>query len=360
MEDTGIEMKQLTNWFVNNRKRYWKPRIEARLQNQAQAAAAAVQAHAVVVAAVNAAKAAQPAAPAVPLPSSPAGFDMSSLLVSPDTRYKPSILVPSPTSLVKGIDGHTASTVSLSSSMPPSPATAEQNHHNQHQVIRTTLPAMLTTSSSAVSTITASLTAQLLAAHQQQHYPMTVMATDMNNAGPATATTVSAGTLPTTISTNSLSGDEGEQQHKMQHHQQDVTSSADDFEGGGDPFTATARNVSFSSLEQVSGQVTSKHVRKSSSSSTTSSVDGAAAAEMLPPRTLVHPSSRSSKPHKKRSHIVVEEQDSMHDAPRKRFRRVSLDLWIESCQKAAHVNDEALPSLEEASRLFGYSNDAVC
>uniref|UniRef100_A0A7S2KCG9 Homeobox domain-containing protein n=2 Tax=Leptocylindrus danicus TaxID=163516 RepID=A0A7S2KCG9_9STRA len=29
MADTGIEMKQLTNWFVNNRKRFWKPRIEA-------------------------------------------------------------------------------------------------------------------------------------------------------------------------------------------------------------------------------------------------------------------------------------------------------------------------------------------
>ena len=35
MEDTGIELKQLTNWFVNNRKRYWKPRVEARLQQQA-------------------------------------------------------------------------------------------------------------------------------------------------------------------------------------------------------------------------------------------------------------------------------------------------------------------------------------
>jgi hypothetical protein len=32
MEETGIELKQLTNWFVNNRKRYWKPRVEARLQ----------------------------------------------------------------------------------------------------------------------------------------------------------------------------------------------------------------------------------------------------------------------------------------------------------------------------------------
>ena len=28
MADTGIELKQLTNWFVNNRKRYWKPKVE--------------------------------------------------------------------------------------------------------------------------------------------------------------------------------------------------------------------------------------------------------------------------------------------------------------------------------------------
>ena len=36
MEETGIELKQLTNWFVNNRKRYWKPRVEAQLQEQAK------------------------------------------------------------------------------------------------------------------------------------------------------------------------------------------------------------------------------------------------------------------------------------------------------------------------------------
>lgn len=34
MADTGIGIKPLTNWFVNNRKRYWKPRYEARLQQQ--------------------------------------------------------------------------------------------------------------------------------------------------------------------------------------------------------------------------------------------------------------------------------------------------------------------------------------
>lgn len=36
MGDTGIELKQLTNWFVNNRKRFWKPRVEARIQHQPQ------------------------------------------------------------------------------------------------------------------------------------------------------------------------------------------------------------------------------------------------------------------------------------------------------------------------------------
>jgi hypothetical protein len=49
MADTGIELKQMTNWFVNNRKRYWKPRVEARLKQQTQvhnaAALAAISSH---------------------------------------------------------------------------------------------------------------------------------------------------------------------------------------------------------------------------------------------------------------------------------------------------------------------------
>jgi len=32
MAETGIEIKQLTNWFVNNRKRFWKPRVEQSAQ----------------------------------------------------------------------------------------------------------------------------------------------------------------------------------------------------------------------------------------------------------------------------------------------------------------------------------------
>ena len=29
MVATGIELKQLTNWFLNNRKRFWKPLVDA-------------------------------------------------------------------------------------------------------------------------------------------------------------------------------------------------------------------------------------------------------------------------------------------------------------------------------------------
>lgn len=53
MADTGIEMKQLTNWFVNNRKRYWKPRVEARLQQQQADAQNAVTAVAAAVVAAS-------------------------------------------------------------------------------------------------------------------------------------------------------------------------------------------------------------------------------------------------------------------------------------------------------------------
>jgi hypothetical protein len=28
MKETGLELKQLTNWFVNNRKRYWRPKVD--------------------------------------------------------------------------------------------------------------------------------------------------------------------------------------------------------------------------------------------------------------------------------------------------------------------------------------------
>ena len=59
MADTGIEMKQLTNWFVNNRKRFWKPRMEAQRQQRPAPPVPAARVPALVPAA--AAPAASPA-----------------------------------------------------------------------------------------------------------------------------------------------------------------------------------------------------------------------------------------------------------------------------------------------------------
>merc|ERR1712183_220253 len=41
-------------------------------------------------------------------------------------------------------------------------------------------------------------------------------------------------------------------------------------------------------------------------------------------------------------------------SPRKKFRRVSMELWRVSCQNACSAYDESLPTLEEAAQPFGF------
>jgi hypothetical protein len=79
MADTGIELKQLTNWFVNNRKRYWKPRVEARIHQQSHVAAAVAQVQAAVAAV--AAAATQQAAAAVAATNP----------ITPEVGYRPTL-----------------------------------------------------------------------------------------------------------------------------------------------------------------------------------------------------------------------------------------------------------------------------
>jgi hypothetical protein len=63
------------------------------------------------------------------------------------------------------------------------------------------------------------------------------------------------------------------------------------------------------------------------------------------PTTLVTPT-------KKRSRIAARAVTPQ----RQKFRRVSFDLWKDACSKASDFQDENLPSFEEASRLFGFTN----
>jgi hypothetical protein len=50
--------------------------------------------------------------------------------------------------------------------------------------------------------------------------------------------------------------------------------------------------------------------------------------------------------------------DDSHEplTPRAKYRRMSVELWKEACQTANHVYDQELPSLEEATQLFGYTS----
>jgi hypothetical protein len=41
--------------------------------------------------------------------------------------------------------------------------------------------------------------------------------------------------------------------------------------------------------------------------------------------------------------------------PRPKYRRVSFDLWKEACLSTNNGYDHTLPSLEEATQLFGFT-----
>ena len=112
MADTGIELKQLTNWFVNNRKRYWKPRVEARLQQQARAAAAAAQAHAAAVAVATASVHTNP--------------------VSPDQGFKPTLTIPPPTG-----NGFVSFDLASSPVASPTKRRASSLSYHPHQLVAT-------------------------------------------------------------------------------------------------------------------------------------------------------------------------------------------------------------------------------
>jgi len=267
MADTGIELKQLTNWFVNNRKRYWKPRVEARLQQQARAAAAAAQAHAVAVATVSV---------------------HSTNPVSPEQGFKPTLTVP----------GNGFVTFDLGSpARLPSPSTTKQSYPHlvettdMTRVLRRNPYERIVSETSSSASVTAS---------------------EEGNVSDATSTSQEEVlSIKTTTSTSA------EQQQEEEMEDQDYNSS-----------------------QQPSGE----------SSSSVSSIPSTSANV-----SLSEDSSSVMGPIKKKKKREHHQATVFSESPRKKFRRVSIELWRETCQNARNVyNDEALPSLEEATQLFGY------
>lgn len=60
-------------------------------------------------------------------------------------------------------------------------------------------------------------------------------------------------------------------------------------------------------------------------------------------------------PVRKRS-SSIEDFGGLQTTRRKKFRRVSLETWRGACQEAPSAYCESLPTLEEATQLFGYAN----
>lgn len=63
-------------------------------------------------------------------------------------------------------------------------------------------------------------------------------------------------------------------------------------------------------------------------------------------------SSQPSSPKKRRAI----EDEPVELKPRQKFRRPSLVLWREACSTTDSFYDQALPSLEEATALFGFAS----
>ena len=335
MKETGIELKQLTNWFVNNRKRYWKPRVEARLQQQAQAAAVAVQAHAATVAAVTAA--AQQAHATVFAASNNSnnndcGNDHAAAaasfanLVSPEAAFKPTMTVQPPA-------GNGFVSFDLET---PSKKLQQQLNQQQHHLHHAFSPA--------------SLAVQLLSQTALQRNESSTASTNLS--APSATRAVSE-VSSSNSSSASVSASEGELSDTSPEDLDDavvVTSFKKSPVKLLSMNSNYARNVSFCSLEQVSGEASgeesSSSISKEESISCSSTITGKEDAITLIPTTKTSSYKTSNKRRSSSSSTV---------APRKKYRRVSLDLWIDACRNAPHNNDESLPSLEEASRLFGYS-----
>lgn len=245
MVDTGIELKQLTNWFVNNRKRYWKPRVEARIQQQPQVTSPSVTSPTTVGATgTNACNVVVP--------------------VSPEVAFKPDVNI------------GTAGLVHFDL-----PRTVSQN-----SFVGTDISKVLSRAESARSL----------------HL----------------------------ISEASSSG----------------SASVSASEGGGDTASLVEGSEDYTteSFTKSDDEVSSSP----SQAENTQQSPGQESIQLTPPST----------PLKKR--VIVEEmedpEEQLPTTPRKKFRRVSLETWRDACQGASDVYCDSLPTLEEAVKLFGYSN----
>ena len=307
MKDTGIELKQLTNWFVNNRKRYWKPRVEARLQQQAQAAQAVVQAHAAAVAAVSAVNLTPHQQQMVATSSQ----DSRANLVSPT---------------VVGFKYGSQSTLSTQGNYPPLPSLQKKSFSSSPLTFAAQLveerkqgiPSVPLTSAALNGIPHSSSSAASVSASEGE----------ISDSGNASDDASSDGTPILGTDLKFIDLKMKKKFLKSRTPSISSTSSASEIPQETSSRSHYARNVSFCSLDKISMEVVSANHSQDYQVTST----------------------------KRSSPEETSPYSSSHIHERKRFRTNSVNVWRQKCRDATHMNDDALPSLEEASRLFGFTS----
>mmetsp|Transcript_46754 Transcript_46754/g.54047 ORF Transcript_46754/g.54047 Transcript_46754/m.54047 type:complete len:426 (-) Transcript_46754:389-1666(-) len=348
MKDTGIELKQLTNWFVNNRKRYWKPRVEARLQQQTQA-----QAHAAAVVAVSIAD--------DTVSGGQQGISLEDAVTMTTSAVETATSTPN---LVSPILNFKSIKSALTMRGNNSLLTFDDTRKDRDIVdtSTTSTTSLLSPSSPLQQELFASpltFAAQMLDQKRRKHIPSTLTSTttafhvlaereDSSSVASISASEDEMSDSGIDDASSSSSDDSAFVNNKFGKKKNCITSST--LYPEDTTRTTYTRSVSICSLEHFSGKNFAPQGIKVDSGPVISTPPSSSSS------SFINRSNKRKVVVDKDEFPVVSAVTGTNISSRKRFRTVSIDIWIDACRNASHVNDECLPSLEEASRLFGYTN----
>ena len=294
MEDTGIEMKQLTNWFVNNRKRYWRPRVAARMKEQRTAGS----------------KVAVSEATKVPARLSPARSNRKATVdqSGPSTVKTEVVVTPQRA-------GTTASPKPILRTSF-SPIVRIISEQNSLKALAELVVSSDDESESAATWQSSSAESTTAATFKTESIHVYILRPTDGSTKPQLADVSISNTIPS----------------------ERILRTFENY-----PVTYSCGDVA-KTLRRRDAEIV--RVKKSLLSVYYAELLAASASDL--------PTSSGSK----RSALHVVAPDDSHEplTPRAKYRRMSVELWKEACQTANHVYDQELPSLEEATQLFGYTS----
>jgi Homeobox KN domain len=369
MSDTGLELKQLTNWFVNNRKRYWKPRVEAHLSKEpeleaeAEAEASSSNSNALVGLKNNASS--------------------TSTGTSPSLETGKVAITPSPlrVSRRKGMKGkshsmgekgksHSMGEKGKSHSMEEKGKSHSMGEKGKSHSMRETPVVVVTPTSLMCTSNTHLISGHNSLASQSDgttscsdsdddrctdkiSRPMETIVQEKINVH-ILRPSRSSSTIPDLKDVSVLANIPSERILKT--YSECLKGTKGSLEG-------ICRDAAIVRLKKRCLSMFLAEHKYGTNISTEYETDDSVLLQST--RSTSRPNDEISTKRKYELHVIPSgcnhgqdsEATSYMLSPRPKYRRRSIDIWKEACQTANHVyDDDELPSLEEATRLFGYAN----